>query len=79
MEAALGAIQAQEYALDLREKGRLRYVADDPDCPDILRLAALAEELGEVARAIHDDSDSLRAELLQTAGVALAWALILEP
>lgn len=52
------------------------YVADDADCPDVLRLAALAEELGEVARAVHDGNGA-KGELIQLAGVAVAWASIL--
>lgn len=60
-------------ALSLREHGSLRYVASDPDCPDVLRLAALVEEVGEVARAVHDGGNPLE-ELIQVAGVATAWA-----
>ncbi len=74
---SLLAIQAQEYAAALKDKGRLKYLADDPDCPDVMRLAALAEELGEVARAVHDgDAENLRAELSQLAGIALAWGIV---
>ncbi len=58
----------------LKAEGSLDYLASDPDCPNILRLAALAEELGEVARAVHDgDDESLAVELVQLAGVAVAW------
>lgn len=71
------AVQAQEYAQNKKDAGKLRWVADDLDCPDVMRLAALAEELGEVARAVHDgDRENLRVELSQLAGVALAWGII---
>jgi hypothetical protein len=58
----------------LRDSGRFPYVASDPDCPDVLRLAALMEEVGEVARILHDGEGDLRAELIQVAGVAASWA-----
>lgn len=74
--AAESALAEQALALELRESGRLRYVADDPTCPDLMRLAALAEELGEVGRCLHDGSGDLRRELIQTAGIALAWATV---
>jgi len=71
------ALAEQSHALDLRQRGRLRWVADDPDCPAVMRLAALLEEAGEVGRAVHDDDrDNLRTELVQLAGVAIAWASI---
>jgi hypothetical protein len=58
----------------LREEGSLVYTAACPDCPDVLRLAALVEEVGEVARALHDgDFENLREELVQVAAVAVAW------
>jgi|HubBroStandDraft_6_1064221.scaffolds.fasta_scaffold506625_2 hypothetical protein len=41
-----------------------------------MRLAALAEELGEVARCVHDGEGDLHGELIQLAGVALAWATV---
>ena len=58
----------------LREEGSLAYTAACSDCPDSLRLAALVEEVGEVARALHDgDFENLAAELVQVAAVAVAW------
>jgi hypothetical protein len=53
---------------------------------DLLRLAALTEEVGEVASLLTYDGSvgsdlevakSLRAELIQVASVALTWASIL--
>lgn len=52
--------------------GELVWIASRPDCPDELRLAALVEEVGEVARAYHDGGD-IRTELVQVAAVAVAW------
>ncbi len=75
---AMAALEAQAYALELRDCGELPWVADDPDCPDVMRLAALAEEFGEVARAVHDaDTEQAAFELHQLAGVALAWSAYL--
>jgi len=77
--AADRAIFAQERAADLKAAGRLRWKADDPDCPDVMRLAALLEEAGEVARCVHDgDTVNLMTELAQLAGVALAWIVALD-
>lgn len=76
--AAQEAIREQQTALELKNSGRLPFVADDPDCPDLLRLSALAEELGEVARCLHDGGDGLRRELIQLAGIALAWITVAE-
>ena len=41
----------------------------------LVKLAVLAEEFGEVARAIleHQGDERLRAELVQVAAVAIAW------
>jgi hypothetical protein len=75
--AAQRAIRAQTLAVELRDAGRFKHVADDLDCPDLLRLAALTEELGEIARCLHDnDRDNLQPELDQLAGIALAWSTV---
>jgi len=49
--------------------------ASDPGLDWPLKLAALVEEVGEVARAINDNltGNQLRAELVQVAAVACAW------
>lgn len=73
------AIRAQQEASEKKERGDIRWTADDLDCPDVMRLAALAEELGEVARCVHDDDrGNLHRELMQLAGVALAWGAALD-
>lgn len=66
----------RERQAALRESGKFRFVASDADCPDDLKLAALVEEVGEVARAYHDGNDftgELVRELVQVAAVAVAW------
>ena len=41
---------------------------------DLCKTAVLAEEVGEVSRAVLDGTDNqLRAELVQVAAVAVAW------
>lgn len=71
-EAIMLVRQARAYAEDLRERGTLAYTSADPDCPTELWLAALVEELGEVARCVHDDDpEGLAEELAQLAGVAV--------
>jgi NTP pyrophosphatase (non-canonical NTP hydrolase) len=71
------ALAAQFAAQAKKTRGDLRYLADDLDCPDVMRLAALTEELGEVARCLHDGEGDLALELAQLAGIAIAWASIL--
>lgn len=59
---------------ELVREGSLDYTAAAFDCPDVLRIAALMEEVGEVARAVQDaDFDNLKVELVQVAAVAVAW------
>lgn len=71
------AVGDQVAAEELRRTGRFQYLADDEDCPDVMRLAALTEELGEVARCLHDgDRVGLPRELSQLAGIAIAWASV---
>lgn len=62
----------RQRAEDLCDDGHLEYTAARADCPDVLRLAALVEEVGEVARAVHDQGD-VAGELVQVAAVAVAW------
>jgi hypothetical protein len=58
--------------------GLLPWIASVPECPNELRLAALVEEVGEVARAFHDGMD-IEEELVQVAAVAVAWLQGLKP
>ena len=49
-----------------------------PDTPAIVKSSVLAEECGEVARAVLEQDDAnLRAELVQVAAVAVAWLELL--
>jgi len=41
--------------------------------PAAIKAVVLAEECGEVARAVLDGSPGLRDELIQVAAVAVAW------
>jgi len=79
----LNAISTERNRTEERQAmGELDWTAASPDCPDILRLAALVEEVGEVARAIHDGAHGIEPgveiELLQVAAVAVAWLESLE-
>lgn len=51
-----------------------------PNVPVEVKAVVLAEECGEVARAVLDiRSNDLRAELVQVAAVAVAWIEGMEP
>jgi hypothetical protein len=63
----------------LYEAGLLHWISSVPECPNELRLAALVEEVGEVARALHDDTDAIEDELVHVAAVAVAWIAGLQP
>lgn len=59
---------------ELRQEGALAFTAASPDCPDLLRLSALIEEIGEVGRCFNEaDTDHLVGELTQVAAIAVAW------
>lgn len=71
-------INAVDAERDRQEKlladGTIPALCSQPDCADVLRLAALMEEVGEVGRAILDrENDGLIEELIQVAAVAVAW------
>lgn len=67
----------------LREAGKFQYTAADLECPDLDRMSALMEEVGEAATASMEERktatprdgkpSSLRKELIQVAAVACAW------
>lgn len=77
--------RADVYALIDAERGRqaAKWSVPHPwgegDCssdlvPELVKLAVLTEETGEVARAILDKTpDQLRCELVQVAAVTVAW------
>ena len=71
----LAAIDAERTRQELlHSSGVLSWVASAPECPELLRLAALVEEMGEIGRAIQDcDNSQLAQELKQVAAVAVAW------
>lgn len=68
----------------LKAAGKFKYTAADVECPDLDRLAALMEEIGESATASMEERSTatprdvlkpgnLRKELIQVAAVACAW------
>lgn len=63
----------------LQSEGKFTYIAYDKECPLIVRLAMLTEEVGEVARAIQElDESNLKEELVQIAAIAVSWVARLE-
>ncbi|EYR64662.1 hypothetical protein N866_07060 [Actinotalea ferrariae CF5-4] len=69
-----------EYARAKAKHGEM--TLDGPAASDVLRLAALVEEVGEVGTAMSYDRGStsnLYAELVQVATVAITWAAYLLP
>jgi NTP pyrophosphatase (non-canonical NTP hydrolase) len=65
--------------LYLQKEGKFQYIAYDEECPELVRLAMLTEELGEVARAIQNaDPQNKKDELIQVAAIAISWAARLE-
>jgi len=60
--------------LDLQQSGKFKHIAYDRGCDDMMRLAMLTEELGEVARAMQtEDLKNLKEELTQVAAIATSW------
>ena len=68
------ALVEQERARQEKTR-RGKPLASDPKLPWPLKLSALVEEVGEVARAINDGESShhVQSELVQVAAVAFAW------
>lgn len=72
---------------ELRKAGKFPRTAATRDCPNLERLAFLAEEFGEVSRHVVEESidaarldrTKLRKELVQVAALALAWLEGMEP
>lgn len=68
-----GLVLAERSRQERIRKGKP--LASNPSLEWPLKLAALVEEVGEVARAINDDEsdECLQAELVQVCAVAWAW------
>lgn len=85
MIQSLGSFEEMMGALDdvgverrrqeqLRVDGRFVQTCADPAMDPLLALAVLAEEFGEVARAVvEQDLEQAETELIQVAAVAVAW------
>lgn len=66
----------------LKSEGKFSYTCADHEMSNGKCLAVLMEEVGEVAKELNESDDvsleqhmsSLRAELIQVAAVAVAWA-----
>lgn len=66
---------------ELKKAGRFPFTAKDDGLNDLERLAVLAEEFGEVARAVLENNGlandkhgkNLRKELVQVAAVCVSW------
>ena len=70
----------------LKAEGRFRRTCADRQMDDGDKLACLAEEFGEVAKAmlhnrmlVSDGGGDLRTELIHVAAVAVAWAESIRP
>lgn len=72
-DEAMVLIRQERARQEVERKGLPR--ASDPDLDWPLKLSALMEEVGEVARALNDDVPPLwlQTELVQVAAVAFAW------
>lgn len=73
----LAAVVAERRRQEVRWGGPHQWGTGDCSSPrvaDPVKVMVLAEEVGEVARAVLDlDRDLLRTELVQVAAVAIAW------
>jgi len=71
--AAVQAERERQHALWDREHDWGYGDCSSPSVSAAVKVAVLAEECGEVARAALDGSTDLRAELTQVCAVAWAW------
>ena len=64
---------------ELKAQGKFTYTAAE-EVDGFKKLSILAEEFGEVSKALNegDDLASLQAELVQVAAVATAWSECIE-
>lgn len=75
MDRVWPEIRAERWRQECKIRtGKIPWDCADPDVSDDAKLAVLAEEFGEVARALLESGGNLRDELIQTAAVAVAWA-----
>lgn len=71
--ALIDVLEERRRQIELRKQGKFVATCAD-DISDLERLPILAEEFGEVARAMCErDRTALRTELVQLAAAAVAW------
>jgi hypothetical protein len=70
----LNAVRVERVRQDNLIAEGLPIDCTDRGVPLADKLAVLAEEFGEVARAVLEPEQNLYEELIQTAAVAVAWA-----
>lgn len=72
-DEVVSLVRAERERQEVQRKGLP--LASDPHLSWPLKLSALVEEVGEVARAINDGSPSLcvQTELVQVAAVCFGW------
>lgn len=72
-DEVVALVRAERVQQEVQRKGLP--LASDPALAWPLKLSALVEEVGEVARALNDDATpiKLQDELVQVAAVAFAW------
>lgn len=79
LDAILDERERQETLI---HAGKFKYSCDSPQLTHLRKLSVLAEEFGEAAKEVNDMAEygeeyqrrmKLRAELIQTAAVCIAW------
>lgn len=72
-DEVVSLVRAERAQQEIQRKGLP--LASDPSLAWPLKLSALVEEVGEVARALNDDSPPLwlQTELVQVAAVCFGW------
>lgn len=79
MESVCSEIKDERWRQECKVRtGKIPWDCADPQIDEDRKLAVLGEEFGEVARALIEGK-GLRAELIQVAAVATAWAESLTP
>lgn len=73
-QAKLRAEGKFAFTLDMHRVGNHSLYGNSVPVTNLMRYPILAEEVGEVARAMNDGDDAnLKEELVQVAALAVAW------